>query len=90
MFMQPTYINDEMEVLVNPHNYQIKVHVNISMHLPHISKAWFWNDEYGFFPHPYKNTKKKKKQQQSHKSDQRRKKQVEERKAITHKNDLRN
>jgi hypothetical protein len=35
-------------------------------------------------------TQKKKKQQQSHKSDQRRKKQVEERKAITHKNDLRN
>jgi hypothetical protein len=33
-------------------------------------------------------TQKKKKQQQSHKSDQRRKKQVEERKAITHKNDL--
>ncbi len=39
MFTQPTYINDEMEVLVNPHNYQIKVHANISMHLLHISKA---------------------------------------------------
>lgn len=39
MFTQPTYINDKMEVLVNLHNYQIKVHANISMHLPHISKA---------------------------------------------------
>ncbi len=39
MFTQITYINDEMEVLVNSHNYQIKVHANINMHLPHISKA---------------------------------------------------